>query len=257
MSIIKPTLIINNATGETLLDRVVGELEECENFPIESVAESVIATIASAVANSTTGVWAVLSEMRNRKINHGRDESPTLRSWASVIEAHILGGDPLVEKAKRDARAHAIVNVCMINTPLRAYAGGLVEVGLAVDAVLLAMGTAATPRDEVFAKLQHLRDRHRFNVTSLPPAVVHETLTEITALLGELPNDNERDEGFSDGVILALQVLNAGGDFMSNHYAEILNAGDEQKLIDRATADDMLVLSGLDKLIALRETGER
>lgn len=73
------------------------------------------------------------------------------------------------------------------------------------------------------------------------------------AAMAALDVEKVRNDGFSDGVLLALQVLNSGGDFNNAHYRELVNCCGEQDLIDRATAEGMLELSGLDKLIAANE----
>lgn len=52
-------------------------------------------------------------------------------------------------------------------------------------------------------------------------------------------------DAFHDGVILALQVLNAGGDMGSAHYVELVNCCGLDELASRATDEDMMELSGL------------
>lgn len=60
----------------------------------------------------------------------------------------------------------------------------------------------------------------------------------------------ERDEGFSDGVILALQVMNAAGDGGGVHYVELLETADAEKVIARAKEEEMMELSGLADYVA-------
>lgn len=72
------------------------------------------------------------------------------------------------------------------------------------------------------------------------------------AALAALDVEKVRNDGFSDGVLLALQVLNAGGDYMNAHYEELLNCTGERGLIERAVAEDLLELTGLGKLIQRR-----
>lgn len=61
--------------------------------------------------------------------------------------------------------------------------------------------------------------------------------------------DDVRDDAFNDGVILALQVLTAGGDCGSAHYVELLNCCDVGALVRRAVAEEMMELSGLNRYL--------
>lgn len=60
----------------------------------------------------------------------------------------------------------------------------------------------------------------------------------------------ERHESFSDGVILALQIMASGGDTGSHQYEELLNAADAVSIYKRAHAEGMLELSGLADYVA-------
>lgn len=62
-------------------------------------------------------------------------------------------------------------------------------------------------------------------------------------------NDLERarTDAFYDGVILALQVLNAGGDCGNANYDELVNCCGLDALTKRARAEGMMRISGLDK----------
>jgi hypothetical protein len=52
-------------------------------------------------------------------------------------------------------------------------------------------------------------------------------------------------DAFYDGVILALQVLNAGGDTGCAHYEELVHCCGLEALVKRATEEEMMELSGL------------
>lgn len=60
-------------------------------------------------------------------------------------------------------------------------------------------------------------------------------------------------DAFHDGVILALQVLNASGDCGNADYTELVNCCGVGNLVKRATHEDMMELSGLDKYTAADE----
>lgn len=60
----------------------------------------------------------------------------------------------------------------------------------------------------------------------------------------------ERHESFSDGVILALQIMASGGDTGSPQYEELLNSADAISIYKRAQAEEMLELSGLADYVA-------
>ena len=58
----------------------------------------------------------------------------------------------------------------------------------------------------------------------------------------------ERDEGFSDGVIYALQVLTLHGyPAGSTYHDDITNGADRAKLVRRARSEGMLELAGFKK----------
>lgn len=59
------------------------------------------------------------------------------------------------------------------------------------------------------------------------------------------------DAAFSDGVILALQVMTGAGDMGGPDYEELLNAAGAVKVYRRAEAEGMLELSGLAEYVAL------
>ena len=60
------------------------------------------------------------------------------------------------------------------------------------------------------------------------------------------------DDGFSDGVILALQILNQGGDMGSAYYQELLETADPYMIYMRAKSEGMLEMSGLSDYLKLR-----
>lgn len=154
-------------------------------LPQDALAAGVIADLLRQLdvrGNPTSGIWALLHDMRHY---HGLAHPSTLAAWAERIEAHVLGGDPLIEKAKRNALAHALVNVAVLTWPERANERGMIEMGLAVDVALLAMPTASSPRIEALRRLENLRDSHRFNVAALRPCEVHAELVAIEELIAK------------------------------------------------------------------------
>lgn len=57
--------------------------------------------------------------------------------------------------------------------------------------------------------------------------------------------DRTEMDAFHDGVLLALQVLNASGDCGNANYQELVNCCGMDALVARAKGEDMLELSGL------------
>lgn len=57
--------------------------------------------------------------------------------------------------------------------------------------------------------------------------------------------ERDYDEGFSDGVILALQMMAADGDGGGTGYVELLKTAGEGKIVARAKSQRMLRISGL------------
>jgi hypothetical protein len=55
---------------------------------------------------------------------------------------------------------------------------------------------------------------------------------------------------FNDGVLLALQVLNAAGNGGDAHYMELLKCVDHRELLQRASDEEMLDLTDIEKWIA-------
>ncbi|HVI55439.1 MAG TPA: hypothetical protein VM621_10345 [Luteibacter sp.] len=55
---------------------------------------------------------------------------------------------------------------------------------------------------------------------------------------------------FNDGVLLALQVLNAAGNGGDAHYMELLKCVDHRELLQRARDEEMLDLTDIEKWIA-------
>lgn len=64
------------------------------------------------------------------------------------------------------------------------------------------------------------------------------------------PVARAREEGFLDGVILALQVISAAGDMGGATYEEILLSAGAVDVYRRAESEGMLVLSGLCHYVA-------
>jgi len=85
-----------------------------------------------------------------------------------------------------------------------------------------------------------------YGVTMVPSSVVLPHLKEFESKDGY-------DEGFSDGVILALQVLNSSGDGGGVNYKEILESADDDKVLRRAIEQKTIALSGLDKYLEERK----
>jgi hypothetical protein len=57
------------------------------------------------------------------------------------------------------------------------------------------------------------------------------------------------NDGFSDGVLLALQVLNSAGNFGGADYEELVNCAGKQQLLERAKAQGMVRLSGIGRWV--------
>ena len=64
------------------------------------------------------------------------------------------------------------------------------------------------------------------------------------------PVARAREEGFLDGVILALQVISAAGDMGGATYEEILGSAGAVDVYLRAKSEGMLRLSGLSHYVA-------
>lgn len=62
-----------------------------------------------------------------------------------------------------------------------------------------------------------------------------------------------RDEGFSDGVILALQIMTGAGDMGSADYEELLGTAGAAKVYRRAKSEGMLRLSGLSEYLKQKD----
>jgi len=58
-----------------------------------------------------------------------------------------------------------------------------------------------------------------------------------------------RHEGFSDGVLLALQVMHAAGNTGGHDYVELLRAADKDAVIKRARNECMLRITGLSQYL--------
>lgn len=62
-------------------------------------------------------------------------------------------------------------------------------------------------------------------------------------------DQDANEEAFLNGVLLALQVLNSAGNFGGSSYKELVRSAGQEALIQQATADGTLELTGLSRLV--------
>lgn len=86
-----------------------------------------------------------------------------------------------------------------------------------------------------------------YGVTMVPSSVVLPHLVKAAEF------QDDYGDGFSDGVILALQVLTSAGDGGGVSYKELLESSDKEKVTARAKNQNMLELSGLEKYLSERD----